>query len=259
MNFGTLLSRTRYAVLPLVNLTGYVSAIAESGSNGNSLGNRQDGKRLFERETFAGNGRTCLTCHSRETGTISPSDARRRFQADPYDPLFLHDGSDDGRGRGATRVQNEATILVDMPLPANITLANDANAKSVVLRRGIPSTLNAPALDPVLMWDGREPNLEAQALSAIRGHAQSGILPSDKDLRRIAEYQQTDDFFTSPSLRSYARGGPAPTLPEGRTDSEKRGRRFFEDRPLAPNSTAGHCAVCHSGPMLNQTSRFFPA
>src|SRR5437016_1767547 len=26
------------------------------------------GKRLFERETFGGNGRTCLTCHSRDSG-----------------------------------------------------------------------------------------------------------------------------------------------------------------------------------------------
>src|SRR5436190_6669036 len=75
MSFGTLRSRIMYAVLPLAMLTGYVSAVAQSDGNGNSVGNRQDGKRLFERETFAGNGRTCLTCHTRETGTISPSDA----------------------------------------------------------------------------------------------------------------------------------------------------------------------------------------
>ena len=35
----------------------------------------KDGQQLFERETFGGNGRTCLTCHSRDTGTISPQDA----------------------------------------------------------------------------------------------------------------------------------------------------------------------------------------
>src|SRR5436190_20494394 len=29
-----------------------------------------EGQRLFERETFGGNGRTCETCHSRETGTV---------------------------------------------------------------------------------------------------------------------------------------------------------------------------------------------
>lgn len=233
-------------------------APGQMGSGGESAGNRQDGKRLFERETFAGNGRTCLTCHTRETGTLAPSDVQRRFEANPYDPLFLHDGSDDGHGRGTTRIRTDATILVELPLPPNVTLADDPGAKSVVLRRGIPSTVNAPALDPVLMWDGREADLQSQALSAIRGHAQTMILPQQKDIRRIAEYQQTDAFFSSATLREYARGGPAPSLPEGRTDSEKRGRRFFEDVPLTPGSTAGHCAICHSGPMLNETNRFFP-
>ena len=47
--------------------------------------NRTEGRRLFERETFGGNGRTCLTCHSRETGTVSPEDARRRFREDRHD------------------------------------------------------------------------------------------------------------------------------------------------------------------------------
>ena len=28
----------------------------------------ESGRQLFERETFGGNGRTCLTCHSRRTG-----------------------------------------------------------------------------------------------------------------------------------------------------------------------------------------------
>ena len=34
-----------------------------------------DGKSLFERETFGGNGRTCSTCHTSATGTISPLEA----------------------------------------------------------------------------------------------------------------------------------------------------------------------------------------
>src|SRR5262245_16850266 len=53
---------------------------------------RKDGQQLFERETFGGNGRTCVTCHSRKTGTVSPRDAQARFQANPNDPLFLFDG-----------------------------------------------------------------------------------------------------------------------------------------------------------------------
>ena len=122
-----------------------------------------EGKRLFEQEKFGGNGRTCLTCHTRETGTISPADAQKRFAQNPRDPLFLHDGSDDGQGHGVTRMLADATFLIQIPLPPNVSLADDPNARTVVLRRGVPTTLNTPALDPVLMVDGRERDLKSQA------------------------------------------------------------------------------------------------
>src|SRR5688500_2636918 len=73
-------------------------------------------RHLFERETFGGNGRTCLTCHSRDTGTLSPEDAQRRFAHNRKDPLFLADGSDDGQGAGSQRIRKDATILVRIPL-----------------------------------------------------------------------------------------------------------------------------------------------
>jgi cytochrome c peroxidase len=216
-----------------------------------------EGRRLFERDTFGGNGRTCRTCHSEDTGTVSPRDARKRFRKDPRDPLFIHDGSDDGLGHGVTRMLTDATILIAVPLPANVTLADDPTATSVTLTRGIPTTLNTPALDPVLMLDGRQPDLESQATGAIHDHAE-GVVPSPADLHRIAEFQRTAAFFSSPALRHFARGGAAPRLPQGRTASEKRGRRFFEDVP--PDPTAGFkpglCSHCHSGPLGNQTNEF---
>src|SRR4051812_36635237 len=213
------------AVAALFGIAMYASLSAQ----GNSLGHRQDGKVLFEHATLGGNGRTCATCHTSETGTVSPEDARRRFAADKSDPLFLHDGSDDGKGHGVSRMLKDATILVEIPLPANVSMGDDPDARSIVLRRGIPTTINTAALDPVLMFDGRQPSLESQAAGAIHDHAQALIMPNGKELRRIAEFQQTDDFFSSPALQKFAHGGPAPALPEGRTASEKRGRRFFED------------------------------
>jgi hypothetical protein len=223
-----------------------------------SVGTPKDGQHLFERETFGGNGRTCLTCHSRDTGTISPQDAQLRFQQDPNDPLFLHDGSDDGRGNGVTRMLADATILVEIPLPPNVRLADDPSATSVILRRGIPTTLNTPALDNVLMLDGRQPTLDAQAHGAILDHAQPTIFPDADDLTAIKNFQLTDAFFSSPALRSFANGGPAPTLPAGNTESEQRGRKFFEDLPPGPTFKNGACAACHSGPLLNQTNQFLP-
>ena len=131
-----------------------------------------EGQRLFELETFGGDGRTCLTCHSRETGTVSPEDARRRFLADSQ-TLFVHDGSDDddgdGFGDGAhfTRMLANATVLMRIALHDDVSVKDHPEIREVTVPRGIPTTLNTPALDPVLMLDGRQPTLQAQALGAI--------------------------------------------------------------------------------------------
>jgi len=227
------------------------------GQAGAPPGHQLDGKRLFEDATFGGNGRTCQTCHSQGTGTVSPEDAQKRFSKNPNDPLFLHDGSDDGLGGGAKRMLKDATILMTIPLAANVSLADDPKARSVVLRRGIPTTINTPALDPKIMLDGRQPNLESQAAGAIADHAQ-GTVPSQADLHAIAEFQKTNGFFSSPEVRKFFLGGSAPVLPKGNTASEKRGRRFFEDVPPDPTQglKPGLCAHCHSGPLLNQTNEF---
>jgi cytochrome c peroxidase len=194
-------------------------------SSGAPPGLELDGKRLFELETFGGNGRTCQTCHSQATGTVSPEDAERRFANDPSDPLFVHDGSDDGLGHGVTRMLTDATVLITIPLPPNVILASNPGARAVVLRRGIPTTINTPALDPVIMLDGRQPSLESQAAGAVVDHAQAAI-PSQANLSAIAAFQRTNGFFSSPALRRFALG------------------------------TSGLCSHCHSGPLLNQTNEF---
>ena len=191
-----------------------VDAAQDDGGAG-SAGSRHRRKHVFERETFGGNGRTCLTCHGRQTGTVSPEQARKRFAAHPSDPLFVHDGSDDGLGNGVTRMLEHATTLVEIPLPPNVRLVDDPTARSVTLRRGIPTTLNTPTLDPILMLDGRGPDLESQALGAIHAHFQHTEEPTEEDLRQLAEFQQTARFFSSPALNKFARGGPAPELPPG--------------------------------------------
>jgi cytochrome c peroxidase len=214
-------------------------------------------KLLFTTATFGGNGRTCQTCHSSTTGTVSPQDARKRYRRNSSDPLFLFDGSDDGQGHGVSRMLTNATVLVQIPLPTNVSMGDDPRARSVVLRRGTPTTLNTPALDPVLMVDGRDPNLATQALHAVQAHYQATKTPTQADLRGIAQFEVTEPFFSSFKLLGYARGGPPPALPAGRTDSEKRGRLFFVDTPFVAGAKAGSCALCHSGPMLNQTDSSF--
>jgi hypothetical protein len=243
---------------------GYVSLGGQTASMLDStIGDRQaatsiptEGERLFRKETFGGNGRTCETCHSRSTGTLSPSDVQERLGSDPFGPLFLHDGLDDGVS-GVLRIAQHATIRVVRPLPPNIRIAEDPAATSIVLLRGIPVTINTPALDPALMYDLRARTLSDQALGAIDDHAQNRREPTEQQLALIAEFQRTDKrFFSSDELEDFARGGPAPVLPPGRTKSEQRGRLMFVETPFAPGSTNGICALCHTGPMLNQTSPF---
>ncbi|NUO49503.1 MAG: hypothetical protein HOV80_11670 [Polyangiaceae bacterium] len=211
------------------------------------------GKFLFEEETFQGNGRTCATCHSRQTGQVSPEEAQARFAADPNDPLFRPIDSDDGVGSSYTRLLEDATIRVTLPLPAGWTLPDEPGATSVTFARGIPTTLNVPSLDTIFMYDGRNATLEEQALGAVNAHYQPGRQPTVFELSKIAEQEQTFSFFSDVRLRKYANGGDAPVLPKGNTAAQKRGRKWFVP------SAQGICSHCHSGPMLNETNAFLLA
>ena len=80
------------------------SDVALQGLGQDELGIELDGKKLFEKETFGGNGRTCSTCHSKQTGTLSLDDVQQIIdKADP-DKFLIDDALDDD-GVGTTRVQ----------------------------------------------------------------------------------------------------------------------------------------------------------
>src|SRR5262249_1996620 len=110
-----------------------------------------DGERLFERETFGGNGRTCGTCHRPQDGfSTTPASAQARLAADPADPLVRPIDSDDGVGRQYARLLTHATVRVKVPLKCrNIWPEADPKASSIVVNRGIPGLLDMPALDPI--------------------------------------------------------------------------------------------------------------
>ena len=244
---------------------GITIALALSSGSNVSLSNvraqdeldvKLDGKKLFDRETFGGNGRTCLTCHSKETGTFSLSDVQRIIdKADPDDAFLIHDALDDD-GIGTTRIQTHGTIRVTIPLPPWLSLDDDPGATEVSVFRGTPSTRNTPALDPVLNHDGRAPTVQEQAREAIHGHYRNTIEPTAAELDAIAEFQRTEPrFFSSPALKRFAATGAPPELPPGITPAEQRGRTFLVDAPFNPPSKRGICALCHSGPMLNMVNQ----
>jgi cytochrome c peroxidase len=214
---------------------------------------KPNGKKLFNDETFDGNGRTCRTCHTDETGALSPEQVQDAFDCDEDDPLFRAIDSDDGSGASYARLLADATILVDIPLPPGWTLVADPSATFVRLPRAVPTTNNVPSLDTMFMADGRFLTLQDQALGAVHAHDEPGREPTAAELDAIAEFQQTNKFFSSNALKKYANGHPPPDLPAGHSQSEKRGRNWF-----IPSAT-GVCGHCHSGPMLNETSEFLLA
>ena len=109
------------------------------------------------------------------------------------------------------------------------------------------------------MYDLRAGTLNDQALGAIHDHAQNTVEPTEEQLALIAEFQRTDKrFFSSDALEDFARGGPPPELPLGKTKSQQRGRLMFVEAEFTPGSTKGICALCHTGPMLNQTQPLQP-
>ena len=232
------------------------SAPLSNGVGQDELGIELGGKKLFDKETFGGNGRTCLTCHSKESGTLTLADVQRIIdKADPNDAFLTHDALDED-GAGTTRVQAHATIRMTIPLPPWLSMADDPGATHVTVFRGIPSTRNTPALDPVLLHDGRAPTLQEQARGAIHDHYQNTSEPTTAQLDAIAEFQRTEPrFFASPALRKFAATGSPPELPLGITPAEKRGRTFLVDAPFNPPSKRGICALCHSGPMLNMVNQ----
>ena len=118
------------------------------------------GRKLFDVERFGGNGRTCRTCHSNRTGTFSPEDGLARLAEDPNDPLFRHDGLDDGVV-GTSRITEHATVRIEIPLPPDVVLLDDPTRRSVIVNRGTPTTINTPALDPMLMYAHARTNLAA--------------------------------------------------------------------------------------------------
>jgi cytochrome c peroxidase len=216
-----------------------VEVAAEQGKNG---------RFLFDKETFGGNGRTCAACHSKKTGTFSLEEAQERFAEDPNDPLFRSLDSDNGDGESYTRLLRTGTIKIDVPLAPNVKLVANPAAAKVTFFRGTPTTKNATTLQQFLMSDGRESSsdLQHQAVSAIHQHAQNAFEPNSEQLDKIADFERTDErFFSSKVLKRFAEGGPPPTLPAGNTAAEKRGRQFL--------NTDRQCGVCHGGPMLDIT------
>ncbi|HVG60285.1 MAG TPA: hypothetical protein VNA24_17130 [Hyalangium sp.] len=207
-----------------------------------------NGAFLFTRETFNGNGRTCSTCHTLTSGGLSPAQVQAAWNRNRNDPLFRAIDSDTGNGSSYTQLRTNATVVVDINLPANIRLAANPSLRTVKLRRAVPTVFDAARFDPQIMFDTREPSLQSQALHAIQGHAQARRTPTTSELNAIVAFER--NLFSSKAMETYARTGTPPPLPTPKTASERRGAAFFAPEAL--------CGSCHFGGLLNVNTQFNP-
>lgn len=242
------------------------------------------GCHLFFEETFDGNGRTCGSCHLQELANgdasdnhfdFTPAHAQRIFASDPANPLFRPIDSDDGSGADYTTLLTHGLARIPFTLPSNVTVdetssplvsVDEATGRTTVtVLRSTPSVENM-LFEESLMWDGRlGSDLELQASEAVKTHFQPGRLPTEQETADISFFQEQQ--FTNLAIRRYGNGGAAPTLPQvparnvgPEWDSIRRGRNFFVSMPVVPGAPVrgGHCATCHSGPMLDTTNEFNP-
>jgi hypothetical protein len=191
------------------------------------------------------NQRTCNTCHKPEDGwTVSAASVASRFaQSRGKDPIFrLIDGatcpSDDVSTLAAKReayklliekglirigltlpepekLQFEVTSVVD---PYHCTtnpktgLTSKTTGTLSVYRRPLPST-NLGFLSTI-MWDGREPDLEHQAVDATTGHAQAPLPgPTPEQVKQIVSFEK--GLFTAQEYDRRARLLHAPKVTGG--------------------------------------------
>lgn len=198
----------------------------------------QEGERVFFNETFAGNGRTCGTCHRAEDNfALSPA-----FIATlpPDDALFVSETNPDlaNNFENARLIRELAMILENQDGFGD--LENDFN------QRGVPHTLAlntsiASAAGPQTGWSGDgspgDGSLRSFATGAVIQHFPlttnrvAGVdfrLPTDEELDALEAFQLSLGRQEELTLPLDLKGIIA-----------SRGQEVFIDR------TQGKCNACH--------------
>ena len=228
-----------------------------------------------------GNGRACADCHMpTDNLQLSPAGAQARFELLQWrrkwnpraqDPLFLPIDADDFHVNGDkasdfSNLLENGLVRVTLPLPANMRLVDPAtnavsNETTAEVWRMVPSVNNVkltgadganplwprgPNVSGGYQLDGRQADLQAQALGALINHAQISRTPEPGFLDDLAAFQNV--MFSTPRVRALAdavRAGKTP-LPD-------------TDPPLSALATQGKqvfirsCAQCHGGPGQSTT------
>lgn len=208
------------------------------------------GERIFFEETFAGNGRTCRSCHrAEENFSISPA-----FLASlpPDDPLFVAETNPElaVNFENPVLMRNVALILENQDgfddLAANFNM------------RGVPHTLAlrtsvGSRLGPKTGWSGDgapgDGSLRAFATGAVVQHFSKTLnriagtdfrLPTDEELDALEAFQLSLGRQEELALPLALRGPVA-----------SRGQEIFLDK------ASGKCNACHANAGANADPTIF--
>ena len=218
------------------------------------LGSSVQGGSHFFNEAFPHtNGRSCGTCHvEADHLALTPAHVNALAASHPNDVLFNRIDADDPTAAVPTYDHLRAGLVrVVIKLADNLDVIDGAghvitNAdRTVFVWRGVPTVENTAYTAPYQL-DGREANLESQALGALRAHSQiTGNVPFAK-LEQIAMFEK--HTFSDPDAAAVA-----AALDHGQTPAEL-------DLHLPPGSMAAQgqavfkavCARCHGGPTTHR-------
>jgi hypothetical protein len=190
----------------------------------------EEGRRIFNEETFDGNGRTCATCHpARNNFTIDP-EFIASLPAD--DPLFVAEFNPD-------LAQLEVPAL--MRGPRALILENIDGFDQPPVFRGTPHIFDSSFTAPFGL-SSQIPNLREFSLGAVRQHFPKTLnripgvdfrMPTEHELEALEAYQ----------LSVFSRRDLNYDLDQLLyTPSQQRGRDLFFG--------AAKCHLCHNGPAL---------
>jgi len=209
-----------------------------------------EGRRLFFEETFAGNGRTCGTCHpARNNLTIDPT-----FIATlpPDDPLFVGDTTPElgHRFENNTLIRGVGLILEN--------LDGFVDLENVFTQRGVPHTLAlrvsiASAQGPRTGWSGDgapgDGSLRSFATGAVIQHFTKTVnrvpgvdfrLPTDAELDALEAFQLALGRQQELTLPLRLRSAVA-----------LRGQAIFN------SGAEGKCSACHFNAGANGSPQIF--
>jgi hypothetical protein len=192
-------------------------------------------------EALGANGRACVTCHQpADAMSISTATLRTRWnETNGRDPIFAAvDGSNcpdlpQDRRESHSLLLERGLFRIALPWPPRtkpefrIEVVRDPTGcntgrhlVSVYRRPRVAANLDQIAAGPQgksFMSDGREPNLESQAISAILIHEQAASHPTLEQLRQIVDFETQLYMAQSADIRAgllNEKDGPAVLGPQ---------------------------------------------